>query len=592
MRFTGLRPQLATALFRIPKIEEELILNLGFELLKVRLSRSFLHFMNVSKTLSDIRSKLDEQAYFVYEKSPVFKAVTPITASLPTPAAQRVYTKYPEAAGVIPYKYADMVGLKAMKPLKSFGEKWSQHNIGAIEVADRVYVRTEKFHSLLENRLNGLIKLVKSPYQIPIYSVSTRKEISETVAEKTRPTRANIGYYETKGIIYMTYLLSEMMKETFKPIIQRSSTAFVRLYILAQRRRSISSSYEAYVEKIIYSKALSPEPAYLMDLRKTLESFFHSSTLSLADHTRIFLVPLLSRKAQWSEPLYRLHSKLYVQAYRKARRSEVHVISRALNRNLFPSLFPKISRSLKIEETEEPSTLLEHTRIFFEATAYPLMSQLFSSKVEYLRPVIYFFGKMVELSRIFPLTEPLTKSFVGESFKEAVSGGLPYLVEHYPTVGHFAHEIKPVTSHVIKLTEYLGFMEKSLDTISPLTSSVKAIFGDMLPLKFDLERFVKWVSEGLTAHIYPAISRPLLETQIPYGGRVTSFQLLRMHEVASILRMFSSMSPLSSERVRVQRPINIMVRVESTADEGDLRELERKIVRILREEARRYGLNI
>ena len=619
MRFTGLRPQLAAALFRMPKIEEELIINLGFELLKVRLSRSFLRFMNISKTLSDIGSKLDESAYFIYEKSPVFKAVTPIAASFSIPAAQRVYTKYPEAAGVIPYNYADMMRLKrpilipripriplttpqrfyeagartfeAVSILKSFSEKWSQHNIGAIEVADRVYTRTEKFHSLLENRLNGLIKLVKSPYQVPLYSVSMKEEISETVTEKTRPTKASIGYYETKGIIYMTHLLSEMAKETFKPIIQRSFAAFVRPYIFARRRRSISSSYGAYIEKIIYSKALSPEPAYFMDLRKTLKSLFYSSTRSLADHTRIFLVPLLSRKARWSGSLYRLHSKLYIRAYRKTRRNEVHAISRMLNKNLLPLLFPKISRSLEIEETEEPSTLLEHTRIFFEVTAYPLASQLFSSKVEYLRPVIDFFGRIVELSRIFPLTEPpMTERFVG--FKEAISGGLLYPAENYPTVGHFAHEIKPVTSHMIKLTEYLRFMEKSLDTVSPLTSSVKAIFGTILPLKFDLERFVKWVSEGLTAHIYPAMSKPLLGAQTPYGGRVTSFQLLRMHEVASILQMFSSIPPPSSERVRVQRPINITVRVESPADEGDLRELERKIVRILREEARRYGLNI
>jgi len=36
--------------------------------------------------------------------------------------------------------------------------------------------------------------------------------------------------------------------------------------------------------------------------------------------------------------------------------------------------------------------------------------------------------------------------------------------------------------------------------------------------------------------------------------------------------------------------MNVTVRVESLADERDLRELERKIARILRDAARRYGI--
>ena len=41
---------------------------------------------------------------------------------------------------------------------------------------------------------------------------------------------------------------------------------------------------------------------------------------------------------------------------------------------------------------------------------------------------------------------------------------------------------------------------------------------------------------------------------------------------------------------RILRPLNITVKVESLRDERDLRELERKIAKILREAARKYGV--
>jgi hypothetical protein len=66
------------------------------------------------------------------------------------------------------------------------------------------------------------------------------------------------------------------------------------------------------------------------------------------------------------------------------------------------------------------------------------------------------------------------------------------------------------------------------------------------------------------------------------------FPTLRLQEVIPILQ--SVPTPAKTSTMPTQSNFNINITVESLRDEGDLRELERKITRILKEQARRYRL--
>ncbi|MBS7654089.1 MAG: hypothetical protein QXU95_01005 [Candidatus Bathyarchaeia archaeon] len=537
MRFINLQPQLAVTWFKSPEIKEEFILNL--KLLKAGMARRFPHSIDISKILSDIRSRSDEAGRFLYKKTPISQAVESITESPQISSVRRIYTIYPKLAGAISYKYASIIPLRASMP--SGAPKISSvtlQKLYEIETLEAV----SPLKSFDEKRLRYYFRALWAVSKTYREMESSMEEMSETATRKTQP-------------------IIEGMKETYRPIIQRPSPAFIRTHISAQRIKDALSIHEAQIKRMVYSHAFLFEPAFFINLIET--------------------VNLLTQKT-W--------------------RGVVYDLSRIFVRNL--SLLPYLhwEEPLKAGETGKPSVLLAHERVFFEVPMYPLTRQLPHSKVEYFRSAAEFFGKLIASSSTVPLTEQRIKSLVGEGFKkysvefkvtrryaETISEVLPHLMDYHPIVGRFKPKIKPIVPQPMKLMDYAGLMKKPLDVVYPSISSVKAIFGRIL-LKFDLERLIMRISEGLTAHIYSAISKPLFE--VSYGGEATFFQSLRIHEVASILQMLSSAPPPSSEAVKVQRPINVTVRVESPADEGDLRELERKIVKILREEARRHGLNI
>jgi hypothetical protein len=70
------------------------------------------------------------------------------------------------------------------------------------------------------------------------------------------------------------------------------------------------------------------------------------------------------------------------------------------------------------------------------------------------------------------------------------------------------------------------------------------------------------------------------------------FPAFKLKEIIPLLQTIA-IPPAKIERPAViQRPLNITINVESPVDEDDLRELRRKIERILREEARRHGVSI
>ncbi|MBS7634400.1 hypothetical protein KEJ34_02735 [Candidatus Bathyarchaeota archaeon] len=537
MRFISHQPQLAVTWFKSPEIEEELILNL--KLLKAGMVRRFPRSIDISKILSDIRSRSDEAGRFLYKKTPISQAVESLTESPQVSSVRRIYTIYPKLVGAISYKYASITSLRAAMPRGapkiSSVTLQKLYEIEALEAVSPPKSFDEKRLRYYFRALGAVSKTYKE-------MELSMEEMSETATRKTQP-------------------IIEGMKETYRLIIQRPSPTFIGTHISAQRIKDALSIHEAHIKKIVYSQAFLFEPTFFINLRETLN--------------------LLTQKT-W--------------------RGEVYDLSRIFVRNL--SLLPYLywEEPLKAGETGKPPVLLAHARVFFEGPTYPLTRQLPPSKVEYFRSAAEFFGKLIASSSTVPLMEQRIKSLVVEGFKkdsvefkvtgryaETISEVLPHLMDYHPIVSRFTPKIKPMIPQPMKLMEYAGLMKKPLDVVYPLISSVKAIFG-RIPLKFDLGRLIMRISEGLTVHIYSAISKPLFG--VSYGGEATFFQSLRIHEVTSILQMLSSAPSPPSETVKVQRPINVTVKVESPVDEGDLRELERKIIKILREEARRHGLNI
>jgi len=74
--------------------------------------------------------------------------------------------------------------------------------------------------------------------------------------------------------------------------------------------------------------------------------------------------------------------------------------------------------------------------------------------------------------------------------------------------------------------------------------------------------------------------------RVPLGPMV--FPTMRLQEVIPILHSIPTSTKTSA--MPTQSNFNINITVESLRDEGSLRELERKITRILKEQARRYRL--
>ncbi|NIM06138.1 MAG: hypothetical protein GTN65_11125 [Armatimonadetes bacterium] len=103
----------------------------------------------------------------------------------------------------------------------------------------------------------------------------------------------------------------------------------------------------------------------------------------------------------------------------------------------------------------------------------------------------------------------------------------------------------------------------------------------------DVGALIRGVSGIVTEPAYTGIERYALE-MAPGGFPVTP-QVLKLHEVVPLMNLLSALTR-EAKAPRIQRPLDVTVNVESLTDERDLRELERKIARILRDEARRYGV--
>ena len=77
--------------------------------------------------------------------------------------------------------------------------------------------------------------------------------------------------------------------------------------------------------------------------------------------------------------------------------------------------------------------------------------------------------------------------------------------------------------------------------------------------------------------------------EVPSEGFSVTPHMLKLQEIAPLMNLVSAL-PRGGRAPGAQRPLDVTVKVESLTEERDLRELERKIAKILRDAARRYGV--
>lgn len=525
-RFISYPSQLAITWIRSPRIEEEFILSLGFELIKIKVSRKPLRFIDIYKILSEIRSKQEESAHTLYQISRIPQAILSPAKARQFTTARMIYTIYPKVDNAPPYKYANILGRALIPTVPS-------------EISPAA---PQKFYKT--RALQTAISTFKSFDVRKLGAVSrVHEKMFEAIAENKQP------------------VIEE--RASLKDVIQFSPSKLIIPHVLTRKVKNALSIYESYVRRMIYNQKLLFEPVCPTSFIDTLDLF--------------------AQKTLWSETWHISHPRFSIRIDQKTQPHEKRILLKILGRSL-PSQLPlKIGKPSKAEEMGKASIAPARTDIFLERFTYPLAYQPISLKTEYFSLVAELFGKMIETSRTIPLMMPRIISLVGETFKhgaielkiikhyaEAISGNLPYLMRYQSVIERFTPNNQFITHGVIKLVEHFGSMEKSLNIIYHSILGAKVIFSGIPP--------------------HPVISEPLFE--VSHGGWSFPIQLLRINEAASALRMFSPTSFPSSEASRVRHPINITVRIESKADEDDLKELERKIVKILREEARRHGLDI
>jgi hypothetical protein len=130
-----------------------------------------------------------------------------------------------------------------------------------------------------------------------------------------------------------------------------------------------------------------------------------------------------------------------------------------------------------------------------------------------------------------------------------------------------------------------GLLDKGLDGLMK-----DGLIGDHL-LDNGLDGLMK---DGLLDSLYGLIGDRVLE-RVPLEG-VPPIPGMRLHEVLPALTRQAALQPSTPRRVEArprpsyERPKPIEVKLETSLDDIDLKELERRLARILKDEARRYGV--
>jgi len=189
------------------------------------------------------------------------------------------------------------------------------------------------------------------------------------------------------------------------------------------------------------------------------------------------------------------------------------------------------------------------------------------------------------LSEAAPSMERQLSGLMEKGFEGVVAVG--ELAEYYSMVMSGASEAYETISAMLQVGEAAieAFKGPSAE-ITPQILEMQRTLAEGFPME-GLSTLIRGVSSVVTGPAYAGIERYALE--MAPGGLPVTPRMLKLHEIVPLVNLLSALTREARAPI-VQRPLDVTVKVESLTDERDLRELERKIAKILRDAARRYGV--
>lgn len=205
-------------------------------------------------------------------------------------------------------------------------------------------------------------------------------------------------------------------------------------------------------------------------------------------------------------------------------------------------------------------------------------------------------SRLPEIAKpIKDITEGLSEA--APAIERQLSGLMERGFEGVAAVGELAEYYSMVMSGASGAYETIGAMfevgEAALEVfrgpsaeITPQILEMQRTLAEGFPME-DLGSLIRRVSSVVTGPAYTGAGTYALE--MPQRGFSVTPQMLKLHEIVPLMNLLSSLTR-EARAPAVKRPLDVTVKVESPAEERDLRELERKIAKILRDAARRYGV--
>jgi hypothetical protein len=191
-----------------------------------------------------------------------------------------------------------------------------------------------------------------------------------------------------------------------------------------------------------------------------------------------------------------------------------------------------------------------------------------------------------EMARRFAVIQPLVK----EATETA---------KNVPRTSKFMSRTSWLTTPISPLIMELGFGISEAKQLYPAVGVMSKVsraldVSRILPREANAYRAGTGEAiESIISLLHAPVERYTLE-RIPLEAP-RAFPTVKLHEIVPLLSSVRAPTrterPPRIERVKsIERPRSIEVKVEPPRDERDLRELRRKITRILREEAKRHGV--
>jgi hypothetical protein len=158
---------------------------------------------------------------------------------------------------------------------------------------------------------------------------------------------------------------------------------------------------------------------------------------------------------------------------------------------------------------------------------------------------------------------------------------LPYLAETMKAVSSYGY-----AGAGVGMKQALTALSTiSREAAAPTIEARKVMVAEEVA-RIEVERALRSVEGGVIEDLVHLPAEGYALERIPVGP--ISFPTMKLQELAPFIQYIQTQAKTST--APMQSTFNFNINVESLRDESDLRELEWKITRILKEQARRYGL--